>query len=93
MANGVVQESSASLCLCVSSDSLCSFQIGFPRYVVIWSVKHNSTSKSCYKTKSGVVLDTVLFYTELVPMSLGMPYAHVANALHFDYSDYTTLFL
>jgi hypothetical protein len=34
-----------------------------------------------------VVLDTVLIYTELAPMSLGMPYAHVANALHFDYSD------
>jgi zeaxanthin glucosyltransferase len=39
----------------------------------------------------GVVLDTVLFYTELVPMSLGMPYAHVADALHFDYSGYTPL--
>jgi MGT family glycosyltransferase len=38
-----------------------------------------------------VVLDTVLFYTELVPMSLGLPYAHVANALHFDYSGYTPL--
>jgi zeaxanthin glucosyltransferase len=38
-----------------------------------------------------VVLDTVLFYTELVPMSLGMPYAHVANALHFDYSGHTPL--
>jgi zeaxanthin glucosyltransferase len=38
-----------------------------------------------------VVLDTVLFYTELVPMSLGIPYAHVANALHFDYSGYTPL--
>jgi UDP:flavonoid glycosyltransferase YjiC (YdhE family) len=37
----------------------------------------------------GVVLDTVLFYAELAPMSLGMPYAHVANALHFDYSGYT----
>jgi zeaxanthin glucosyltransferase len=36
-----------------------------------------------------VVLDTVLFYTELVPMSLGLPYAHVANALHFDYSGAT----
>jgi UDP:flavonoid glycosyltransferase YjiC (YdhE family) len=34
-----------------------------------------------------VVLDTVLICTELAPMSLGMPYAHVANALHFDYSD------
>src|SRR5258707_4973419 len=39
----------------------------------------------------GVVLDTVLFYTELATMSLGMPYAHVANALHFDYSGYTPL--
>ena len=36
-----------------------------------------------------VVLDTVLLYTELVPISLGIPYAHVANALHFDYSGYT----
>jgi zeaxanthin glucosyltransferase len=40
-----------------------------------------------------VVLDTVLFYTELVPMSLGMPYAHVANALHSDCSGYTPIFL
>jgi hypothetical protein len=24
-------------------------------------------------------------------MSLGMPYAHIANALHFDYSGYTPL--
>jgi MGT family glycosyltransferase len=38
-----------------------------------------------------VVLDTVLIYTELAPISLGMPYAHVANALHFDYSGYTPL--
>jgi zeaxanthin glucosyltransferase len=36
-----------------------------------------------------VVLDIVLFYTELAPVSLGMPYAHVANALHFDYSGHT----
>ncbi len=36
-----------------------------------------------------VVLDTALVYAELAPMSLGIPYAHVANALHFDYSGYT----
>jgi zeaxanthin glucosyltransferase len=36
-----------------------------------------------------VVVDTVLIYTELAPMSLGIPYAHVANALHFDYSGAT----
>ena len=38
-----------------------------------------------------VVLDTVMIYTELAPMSLGLPYAHVANALHFDYSGYTPI--
>src|SRR5258706_9079087 len=38
-----------------------------------------------------VVLDTALVYAELAPMSLGIPYAHVANALHFDYSGYTPL--
>jgi hypothetical protein len=34
---------------------------------------------------------TALFYIELAPMSLNMPYAHVANALHFDYSGYTPI--
>ena len=38
-----------------------------------------------------LVLDAYLFYAELVPMSLGMPYVHVSNALHFDYSGYTPL--
>jgi MGT family glycosyltransferase len=38
-----------------------------------------------------VVLDTVMIYAELAPMSLGLPYAHVANALHFDYSGYTPI--
>ncbi len=38
-----------------------------------------------------VVVDTVLICTELAPMSLGLPYAHVANALHFDYSGDTPL--
>ena len=38
-----------------------------------------------------LVLDTYLFYAELLPISLGMPYVHVSNALHFDYSGYTPL--
>jgi hypothetical protein len=38
-----------------------------------------------------LVVDTYLFYAELLPISLGMPYAHVSNALHFDYSGYTPL--
>jgi zeaxanthin glucosyltransferase len=38
-----------------------------------------------------LVLDTVQFYAELGPIQLGMPYIHVANALHFDYSGYTPL--
>ena len=36
-----------------------------------------------------VVIDSSHFYVELVPMSLGMPYVHVSNSLHFDYSGYT----
>jgi UDP:flavonoid glycosyltransferase YjiC (YdhE family) len=39
----------------------------------------------------GVIIDTVLFYTELVPMSLGLPYVHIANALNIDYSGYTPI--
>jgi zeaxanthin glucosyltransferase len=38
-----------------------------------------------------VVLDTYQFYVEVIPMSLGLPYVHVSNALHFDYSGYTPL--
>jgi len=39
----------------------------------------------------GIVLDAYDFYREVIPMSLGMPYVHVSNALHFDYSGYTPL--
>jgi MGT family glycosyltransferase len=38
-----------------------------------------------------VVLDTSQFHVELIPISLGLPYVHVSNALHFDYSGYTPL--
>jgi MGT family glycosyltransferase len=40
-----------------------------------------------------VVLDTSQFYVELIPISLGLPYVHISNALHFDYSGYTPLCL
>jgi zeaxanthin glucosyltransferase len=36
-----------------------------------------------------LLLDTIQFYAELGPMQLGMPYIHVSNALHLDYSGYT----
>jgi zeaxanthin glucosyltransferase len=39
----------------------------------------------------GVVLDNYDFYGEVVPMRLGMPYAVLSNALHFDYSGCTPL--
>jgi zeaxanthin glucosyltransferase len=45
-------------------------------------------------TATGVealLIDTVQFYAELGPMQLGMPYIHVSNALHFDFSGYTPL--
>jgi hypothetical protein len=37
------------------------------------------------------VLDNFDFYGEVIPMRLGMPYAVLSNALHFDYSSYTPL--
>jgi zeaxanthin glucosyltransferase len=36
-----------------------------------------------------LVLDTVCFFLELVPMRLGMPYAHIWNVLHLDSSGAT----
>jgi UDP:flavonoid glycosyltransferase YjiC (YdhE family) len=33
----------------------------------------------------------VEYYVELIPISIGLPYVHVSNALHFDYSGYTPL--
>jgi zeaxanthin glucosyltransferase len=36
-----------------------------------------------------MVLDTVHFFVELVPMSLGMPYVHIWNILHLDRSGST----
>src|SRR5260370_29427612 len=38
-----------------------------------------------------LVVDNYDFYSEIIPMRLGMPYAIVSNALHFDYSGYTPL--
>jgi MGT family glycosyltransferase len=38
-----------------------------------------------------LLLDTVQFYAELGAMQLGLPYIHVSNALHFDYTGYTPL--
>src|SRR6266403_561799 len=40
-----------------------------------------------------LVVDNYDFYGEIIPMRIGMPYAIVSNALHFDYSGYTPLCL
>jgi zeaxanthin glucosyltransferase len=40
-----------------------------------------------------LLIDTVQFYAELAAMQLGMPYVHVANGVHWDYSGYTPLCL
>jgi zeaxanthin glucosyltransferase len=40
-----------------------------------------------------LIIDTVQFYAELGAIQLGMPYVHVANGLHWDYSGYTPLCL
>jgi zeaxanthin glucosyltransferase len=36
-----------------------------------------------------LVLDTIYFFLELVPMRLGMPYAHIWNVLNLDFSGAT----
>jgi zeaxanthin glucosyltransferase len=36
-----------------------------------------------------LVIDTIHFFVELVPMSMGMPYAHIWNVLHMDRSGAT----
>jgi zeaxanthin glucosyltransferase len=38
-----------------------------------------------------LVIDTVQFYAELGAIQLGMPYIHVSNALHMDFSGYTPI--
>ena len=38
-----------------------------------------------------LVVDNYDFYSEIIPIHLGMPYAVLSNALHFDYSGYTPL--
>src|SRR5262249_3155720 len=40
-----------------------------------------------------LVIDTVQFYAELGAIQLGMPYVHVSNGVHHDYSGYTPLCL
>ncbi|MBE7158844.1 MAG: glycosyl transferase [Rhodospirillales bacterium] len=36
-----------------------------------------------------MLIDTIHFFAELVPMSLGLPYVHIWNVLHFDFSGLT----
>jgi zeaxanthin glucosyltransferase len=40
-----------------------------------------------------LLIDTVQFYVEFAAMHLGMPYLHVAGAVHFDYSGHTPMCL
>src|SRR5262245_37013057 len=40
-----------------------------------------------------LIIDTVQFYAELGAMRLDMPYVHVSNGVHHDYSGYTPLCL
>src|SRR5262245_28525174 len=40
-----------------------------------------------------LIIDTVQFYAELGAMQLGIPYLHVSNGVHHDYSGYTPLCL
>jgi hypothetical protein len=39
-----------------------------------------------------LAIDGVLIELGLVPMHLGIPYVHVSNSLHYDFSGHTPLF-
>ncbi len=41
------------------------------------------------KGVDALVIDTIHFFAELVPMKMGIPYAHIWNVLHIDYSGAT----
>jgi zeaxanthin glucosyltransferase len=45
--------------------------------------------KLAHRSVEALVLDTVHFFAELVPMSMGLPYAHIWNVLHIDRSGAT----
>ncbi len=38
-----------------------------------------------------LLIDTVQFHAEVGAIQLGIPYIHISNALHFDYSGYTPI--
>jgi zeaxanthin glucosyltransferase len=38
-----------------------------------------------------LIIDDIQFYAELGAMQLGMPYIHVSNGLHMDFSGYTPI--
>jgi zeaxanthin glucosyltransferase len=45
--------------------------------------------KLVHRGVEALVLDTIHFFAELVPMSMGIPYAHIWNVLHIDSSGAT----
>ena len=45
--------------------------------------------KLVHRGVEALVIDTVHFFAELVPMNMGIPYAHIWNVLHIDYSGAT----
>jgi zeaxanthin glucosyltransferase len=45
--------------------------------------------KLAHRGVEALVIDTVHFFAELVPMSMGIPYAHIWNVLHIDSSGVT----
>jgi zeaxanthin glucosyltransferase len=45
--------------------------------------------KLVHRAIEALVIDTAHFFAELVPMSMGIPYAHIWNVLHLDWSGAT----
>jgi zeaxanthin glucosyltransferase len=45
--------------------------------------------KLAHRSVEALVIDTIHFFAELVPMKMGIPYAHIWNVLHIDSSGAT----
>ena len=64
-----------------------SFQEMHPQRTTI--TLNQLPEKVIHRGVEALVLDTIHFFAELVPMSMGIPYAHIWNVLHIDSSGAT----
>jgi zeaxanthin glucosyltransferase len=68
-----------------------AMQFGVGALAKVAEVRWRELPKLLAANGIDALVDTYDFYGEVVPMYLGMPFAILSTALHFDYSGYTPL--